>query len=305
VCPLIIVASKRAPGQGHRLRTALGLAGGARVRQSELRGGGPWILVPDRVRDALAELEAAGPRMGEKLVCHLGVKTGANHVFLNPPPDIEPEVVRWALRGRDLRPFHCRPRTTLLWTHDPAGRPLPGLPARAAAYLGRQLQELRARKDYKSGVPWAVFRARPAVAAYRVVWADLARQLTAAALTTTRDRERIPLNSCYVAPVPSRSHAQSLAAWLNSTPIRAAARSGAVPAASNFARFNAQCIARVPLSDTALDDPDLSRIEYAGRSGADVQEELDHIVSRHLHLSPSAQHALRGIVDGVGTPNRR
>ena len=62
------------------------------------------------------------PKLGEIFSCHLGLKTGANDVFLNPPEYLEPEVLRWALRGRDVIAFGCQPRVRLLWTHDRAGR---------------------------------------------------------------------------------------------------------------------------------------------------------------------------------------
>ena len=54
-----------------------------------------------------------------------------NQVFLDPPADIEPKFLRWALRGRDVRPFRCCPRLRLLWTHDAGGLPLSRLPPRA------------------------------------------------------------------------------------------------------------------------------------------------------------------------------
>ena len=251
----------------------------------------------------IAALERDHPRLGERVICHLGLKTGANHVFLNPPESIEPEVLRWAIRGRDLSPFSCRRRTRLLWTHDANGQARRDLPQRAAAYLAPHLPQLRARGDFKRGPPWTVFRARPAVARYRVVWADLARRLSAAALTTSRDLEQIPLNSCYVAPARSASEARRLAAWLNSSWVRTAARVGAVPAASGFARFNAGVIARLPLPDAVLEDQALDRLARTGRDGERVQEELDDRVARHLGLSSSDQSALRSLA--CSTQDRR
>lgn len=295
VYPLALIASKASPPPGHRVRSSLALGGGDSVQQSDLRGGAPWILVRNRAQDVIAALQRNHPQVGERVVCHLGLKTGANRLFLNPPDDLEPEVLRWAIRGRDLRPFSCRRRTRLLWTHEANGQPRRDLPQRAAAYLNRHLAELRARGDFKRGPPWAVFRARPAVARYRVVWPDLARQLSAAALTTIRDLEQIPLNSCYVAPARSAAEARRLAAWLNSTWVRAAARVGAVPAASGFARFNAGAVARLPLPAAAMKDAGLDRLARAGRSGEVSQEELDDLVARHLGLSSSDQSALRGL----------
>jgi hypothetical protein len=304
VYPLAIVAVKAAPVDGQRVRTTLSLENQRHVMQADLLGGGPWILVRDQVRDAVAELEQNQPRLGESAICHLGLKTGANRLFLNPPADLETEVLRWAIRGRDLRAFRWQSRTRLLWTHDDRGNPLRELPPRAAAYLSLHYAELRARKDFNRGVPWAVFRTRPAVAQYRVVWADLARSLFAVALSKPRDREHIPLNSCYVAPMRTGAEAERLAAWLNSTWLRAAARTRAVPAASGFARFNAQVVARLPLPDRVLADVRLSRITREARAGRAVQEELDDIVARHLGLSASAQSALRSVVDGAAQHRR-
>jgi hypothetical protein len=294
VYPLALIASKTAPPASHRVRTALTLTNGNGVEQSGLRGGGPWILVPSRIRRVVASLERGQPTIGDSLTCHLGLKTGLNRVFLNPPAEIEPEVLRWAVRGRDLRAFRCQCRLRLLWTHDATGLPRRNLPPGARAYLSAHDTELRARRDFQGGPVWAVFRARPAVARYRVVWADLARRLTALSFTTKRDLERIPLNSCYVAPLKNAAEADALAAWLNSTWVRAVARLGAVPASGGFARFNAQAVARLPLPGSALTDPRLTRLARAARTGEWVQEQLDVTVAQHLELSSPAQRALRG-----------
>jgi hypothetical protein len=303
VYPLALVTSKsNAPGD-HQVRTALPLSGG-RLRQSDLRGGGPWILAPRGLHELLAEFEHDHPALGETISCHLGVKTGLNRVFLNPPPDLESEVLRWAIRGRDLRAFRCHYQVRLLWSHDTLGQPLRHLPPSAREYLETHEAALRSRRDYQGGPYWTIFRARPAVARYRVVWSDLARRLTAAALVSRHDLQRIPLNSCYVAPAVSAMRAHAVAAWLNATWIRAIARAGAVPASGGFARFNARVVARLPLPSSALTDPALARLARVARSGVAVQEDLDDLVARHLGLSSSAQKKLRAVVDG-GSGNCR
>jgi len=304
VYPMALIASKAAPPPHHRVRTTLAVTGEQGITQSRLVGGGPWILVGDRLNRVLETLQRDHPALGERVVCHLGLKTGANRVFLNPPDDLEPEVLRWAVRGRDVAPFRCVPRTRLLWTHDAEGQPRPELPPRCTAYLVRHHSELRARRDYTGGPPWTVFRVRPAIARHRVIWSDLARQLEAAALTTRNDLHQIPLNSCYVATMKTVVEAERLTACLNSTWLRAAARLGAVPAASGFARFNAQTIARLPLPVSAFADSVLSRLAQEGRTGALVQEELDEVVAGHLGLSRDAQNALRAVVDGAAGHRR-
>jgi hypothetical protein len=301
VYPMALVASKAPPPQNHRVCTSLG---GETVPQSVLGGGGPWILVRDRVREVLAALHARHPQLGETFVCQLGLKTGANRIFLDPPDGLEPEMLRWAVRGRDIAPFRCVPRARLLWTHDGAGQVRGKLPPGCAAYLAPHEAELRRRRDYTSGPPWIVFRVRAATARYRVVWADMARSLAAVALTTRTDLQRIPLNSCYVAATTSAAAADRLAASLNSTWLRAAARLLAVPAAGGFARFNARTVSLLPLPATTASDSLLPRLACEARAGAEVQEQLDEIMAGHLGLSSAAQHALRTVVDGASSYRR-
>ncbi len=304
VYPMAIVARKLAPPPRHSVRTTLPPAGGRRIQQAGLAGGGPWILVGNRVRDVLTALQADHPKLGDTFDCHLGLKTGANPIFLNPPEGLEPEVLRPAIRGRDISAFRYVSRSRLLWTHDEAARARRELPPRCAAYVAPYLSALRQRKDYTSGPPWVVFRVRAATARHRVVWPDLARRLVAAALTARHDVQCIPLNSCYIITPKSASEAESLTAWLNSTWLRAAARLGAVPAAGGFARFNAQTIARLPLPATISADSALPRLALQGRAGTPVQEELDEIVAKHLALTSAAQNALRSVLDPTASDRR-
>jgi hypothetical protein len=304
VYPLGLVARKTPPPGGHRVRLALGPAGGACVPQSRLLGGGPWILSTDRSRSVVARLAREHPTLGERISCRLGVKTGANRLFLDPPETVEAELLRWAVRGREVRPFRCRPRLRLLWTHGTDGAPLPRLPPGAAAHLAPHDAVLRARADYAGGPAWALFRTRTATAPHRVVWADLARRLTACHLTGRADADRIPLNTCYAAAMPSSDEAERLAAWLNSRWVRAAAQVGSVPAAGGFHRFSAAAVARLPLPAGVTADAELSAIARAGRLGQPVQEALDDIAARHLGLSPADRSALGRIV-AEGAADRR
>jgi Eco57I restriction-modification methylase/N-6 DNA Methylase len=297
VYPLVLVASNAKPPAGHTVQTTLGQGGQRNVRQVGLAGGGAWVLRME-VGGILERLERTFSRIADRFTCHVGAKTGANHIFLNPPDDLEPEVLRWAVRGRDLEPFRCRSRTRLLWTHDVNGNPRSELPARCAAYLRQHHAELRTRKDFAGGPPWILFRAKPAVSRHRVVWADLARRLTAAALTSGDDTDRVPLNSCYVTSARSAVEAERLCAWLNCTWVRAIARLKAVPAASGFARYNAETIGALPLPESVLLDAQLTQLARAGRLKQDVQLELDRITAAHLTLSAAARSALRAIVCG-------
>src|SRR5262249_29570468 len=147
---------------------------------------------------------------------------------------------------------------------------------------------LMARADAGGGPAWALFRTRPASAPHRVVWADLALRLTAVALADPAARDQIPLNTCYLITMSTASTALRVAAWLNSTWLRAAARLSAPPAANGFARFGAHVVAELPLPDSVLSDEALEGLALAGARGCAVQSELDALTLRHLGLDARA-----------------
>jgi hypothetical protein len=304
VYPLVLVARKQSSPAGHRVRTTLSSTGPPTVPQSRLRGGGPWILSRDRTRDVVARLLREHAPLGDRLTCHLGVKTGANSVFLDPPPSVERSFLRWAVRGRDVRPFRVCPSRRLLWTHGADGAAVDHLPPGAAGHLRPHEAALRSRADYAGGPPWTVFRTMAATAPHRLVWSDLARRLTACALTETHDSECIPLNTCYVAPARSESEAERVAAWLNSTWLRAVARRGAVPASGGFHRFTAGVVRRLPLPPAVLADDRLLAAAKSGRRGEPVQETLDDLAAGHLALSGKERTALARLL-ASGAPDSR
>ena len=293
VYPLALVARHDRPSPGHRVRARLS-PGGPTVRQARLAGGGPWIMAGDRVQACLAALRADHPQLDSVLRCHLGVKTGANRVFLDPALPDGP-LIRLALRGRDLSGFAVRPRRRLLWTHGPDGAPLAELPPQVQAYLKPYGEVLLRRADHAGGPPWALFRTRAAVAPHRVVWADVARRLSAAALTGAEDERLIPLNSCYVAPTRDGAMARRIAAWLNATWIGTVARAGAMPASGGDARLSAGTVGALPLPATVLADSRFDALARAGRAGARIQDDLDDLAAEHLGLASAVRELLRRV----------
>jgi hypothetical protein len=291
--PAALVVTRARPRPHHVVRLTLDAPGPA-VPQAAWRGGVPWRLAPPALLEALLELSAGHPPLAERVLPQLGVKTGANALFLDPPEELEPAVVRLALRGRDLGSFVATPRRRLFYPHDVHGRVHPVLPPGARAYAARHEATLRARVDYVGGPSWTLFRTAGATAPYRVVWSDLARELAAVPLLGPGSRELVPLNSCYLAALPGPEEALALAAWLNSSWLRIAARTSAEPARGGFARFNARVVGELPLPPAVLTDPTLVELAERGRRGEAVQEELDDVAARHLGLTPRARAVLAG-----------
>lgn len=277
--PLAIVATRTPPAAGHQVRIGLDADDPVELQQAWL-GCRSWSTAPPEAQRLASRLTTCHPPLRESVRPQLGIKTGANIAFLNPP-DALAEWTRPAVRGRDLRPFAITPGTTLLWPADSRGVPWARLPDAIARHLAPHADRLRARVDQHGGPWWQLFRTGPATASHRVVWRDLAPELQAAVID---DDATVPLNSCYVAAMRSRATADALAAWLNATPIRAIARLGAEPAAGGCARFAARAVGSVPLPAGVLAGTALAAL---GRTAVqrDVQGEIDALVSDLLGLS--------------------
>jgi len=244
VYPMALVAARAEPAGREQVATTLGpKSGSPLVSQRALQTDGPWILRPDALRVA-RHLRSAFPTVGERWGPgggpQLGVKTGADSVFLVPRPG---PWTRPAARGRDVAPWRLTLRAHVLWTHAPDGRPLERLPPEVARALEPYLDRLRRRSDYRRGAPWQLFRTRLAYAAHRVVWPDLARRLAA----VVPDPEVVPLNTVYGLATRSADDAHALAALFNSRWLTALARLRADPARGGFRRFNARVVRELPV----------------------------------------------------------
>lgn len=298
VYPMALVARKSAPGPDHHLDIRYP-GGTSRIPQAVFGQGDSWAL---QAQDAVAvgrELAARFPSVKERFLIHLGVKTGANRVFLDPPDFVEPVLLRRAIRGRDVRPFAITGGIKLLWPCAPDGTPLERLPPGARNYLQSFEPLLRARTDCREEPWWSLFRTTAASARYRVVWPDLAKRLAVVALTSQGDRAFIPLNTCYLIVLEAEVPAHALAAWLNSTWIRALARLAADPARGGYARFNARAVGGVPLPDGVMEDQ-LLTAAYRRQD----QDHIDELAAAHLELSPAARKILAR-VGGAGADHRR
>ena len=299
VYPLALVTTMRAPAARHAVREQLHPAAEAAVPQ-RLLGSGPWVISGSRAARASSALREAHPAFGERFRCRLGVKTGADRIFLDPPSDIEACLLRRALRGRDISAFRIVCPRRLLWPLDERGAPLVPLPPAAARYLRPHDAALRARADYAGGMPWALFRTGSVAAPHRIVWPDVARRMTAAALTGAGALDVVPLNTCYVAVAASAAAALAACAWLNGTVPRAIAAQTASAAAGGFRRFTAATVAAIPFPSAADADPALAALATAAGEGQDVLSALDDRIAVLLGLDAADRAALEAVaLDGA------
>ena len=295
VYPMALVAANAVPPPGHIVRLRLGAPHPADGIQQNQLCEGPWLLTSRAVAELTGRLRQNHPALGEQFRPQLGVKTGLNRVFLDPGPEVEPELIRWAARGRDVLPFRVRRVKQLLWPYESSGRVLDALPSGAARHLAPHLGALRRRADYAGGKPCCLFRTAPAISPHRVIWADVSRRLEAAPLSGVRGLGVIPLNSCYLTPAPDAETTLRLAAWLNCTWCRVLAAAIAEPASGGYRRFNARVVSALPLPSSALESSDLLAMARRGTAGALEQKDLDACCAGLLSLDPSEQRLLAGL----------
>jgi len=242
VYPMALVAARAEPTGTELTGTALGPKPAAPVipqRQLQSDGGGPWILLAgaERIR---RRLRAAFPTVADRWAPQLGVKTGADDLFL---VDRQCAGARPAIRGRDIAAWRCKPGRYLLWTHGADGAPFDRLPRELTERLSGHEDRLRRRADYRGGPPWQLFRTGLAFATHRVIWPDLGRRLSAAVPAP----DGVPLNTVYGIATRDAAEAAALAALFNSCWLTALARLVADPARGGFRRFNARVVRGLPV----------------------------------------------------------
>lgn len=282
--PMALIVSKGAAQSEHRVRVSQEHRDRATLQRS-WRERGTWALGDGAVADIAMTLADQHPTLAAFMSLSLGLKTGANVAFLDPPDTLAPWT-RPVLRGRDLAAGRTIARHRMLWPADDRGEPWSQLPEPVAAHLAPHRNRLQRRADLRDDRWWRFFRTGPATARWRVAWADLARRLRAHPL---EDPSPVPLNSCYVIACPTREQMLVIAAWLSAAPIGALARLDAEPAANGYARFGARAVGSVPFPAAALDDPELRAA--ATDPTADVQD-VARRVSALLGLDAAAVRTL-------------
>jgi hypothetical protein len=285
VYPMALVAVRRAPSPSCRVATELGPRPAARaLAQRSLQHAGPWVLNPDAAR-LQQRLRRSFPVLGARWTPQLGVKTGADDVFLVSEPD---PWTRPALRGRDIRAWRAVPRVHVLWTHDADGRPMKQLPEPLAERLAPHFERLARRADARGGRGpcWELFRTALTRHPHRVVWPDLARRLRA----VVPPAEVVPLNTVYGIATRTTDDAFALAALLNSECMAAFAQLIADPARGRFCRFNARVVGSLPVPPPASTVWPL----LAERGQRDMA--ADDLLAELFELSSSDRRALASIV---------
>lgn len=236
----------------------------------------PWPLLDGASMQAYRRLSVAAAPLAERRTIRLGIKTGANAVFVDPPGGVGP-VVR-ALRGGDIAAMSGAPSARLLLAHQSTtGEPLSAVRDETLAYLRGVQSLIEGRADARPGDPiWRVHRVYRESLGHRVAWRDIGERVDAVYLPPISEGGPAVLNSAYLVAVDDVRQGLRLAAWLCSIPSRFAAAVSAERALGGYRRFIARNVGRVPVPDEVLEG----------------SIELDAL-SRALHRNPADERAWR------------
>ena len=261
----------------------------------------PWLALPAAAVTALRAVLAAGPPLRSRFRPRLGVKTGANDVFVREASAAGelPSACRVpAILGRDITPFRVAPSCVVLAALDRAGRPLRTVPDEVAGYLAPHRAALARRADAGTAAPWALFRTDLVGPRWLVLWRDIADALQAAVLERAAANDPIPLNTCYGVSVQDEFTALWLCAWLNSPLIGAAALALAERASGGAYRLSAATVGALP-TPGCTGHPALPRLAHvaaeATRGRPWSPDDLDALVADALGLAPRQAAALAGL----------
>ena len=310
--PLALILENTKPNDDHSVQ--IGFRSNRFAKQSSLRNEGPWVLTTDRERQALEEFEQSGTPLVQIGKPFLGVKTGADGIFIGSIVkknshtslvafqegnwEIENALLRPVIRGRDITPFESSCSRVILWPYDSNHRLVEQLPPFAKQYITSQLDRLEKRSDYKGERPWNLFRTRGGFAPHRIVWPDIAIRPTAVAIDFPKRCSAIPINTCYILSAPTSQTALLVTAVINSTWTEIFCKSIANEARGGYRRINAAVASRIPIPSFKTYVTQLSQISKGYHEGNRYDRAaLDRWVARALDLSKETQKILRQIAD--------
>ena len=314
VFPLVMVLRKDASAPERTAETVVvgasdrRLVGAAAQRDlglDEAPSRAPWLALPGDMVRAIRLALRAGPRLGAAFRPALGIKTGANDVFLRDShhADELPRSCRVpAVQGRDVAPFAVRPGAWVLAALAEDGRPLERAPGDVLEYLAPFAGRLARRADAHGERAWALFRTDLLRSPHLVIWRDIAPRLEAAVLCRTAAGAPIPLNTCYGVAVPDAYTAHWLAALLNSAPLRDVATALAERASGGAFRFSAGVVGALPIPACRATS-DVRRLAAIGEAAGSGDEwdpdDLDTHAALALGLARETTQALAYLGDAL------
>lgn len=251
----------------------------------------PWCMAPPNIIKIFRTMQNGKPKLGDKYTVQMGVKTSANAIFLvrdfaptatkgiatitnegKERANIEEELLRPLVRGRDISAWDFKVSGHIVWTHDDVtGDVNTKLPKNALDYFTKYKEKLLSRDDYRKGQPvWTIFRVSKDKLKNKVGWGELSRTMETVLIPDTftekklGKRRLITIQTVYSIVADSKDFGYLLAAFLNSTPVRSFITSFAARARGRYFRHISWTVGLIPLpkaiTEGNMKDPKIKEI---------------------------------------------
>jgi len=300
----------------------------------------PWCIAPPNIVSIFRTMQNGNPRLGDRYTVQRGVMTSANNIYLvrdfrptategvvtitnegNEDANVEEELLRPLVRGRDIAAWSFEVSEYIIWTHEDAtGDVDEKLPENARKYFNRYRKKLLNRYDYSEDQPiWTIFRVSRNKLRNKVGWGELSRTMETVLLPNTFDDDRlgerllITLQTVYSLVADNRNFGYVLAGLLNSTPVRSFMTSFAERARGRYFRHISWTVGLVPLPNAIangnMKDPKIKEIIKLSKRMHDCQGEdsevaiqLDTAIAELYGISGKEVDLLRGYLTTCGVP---
>jgi len=201
-------------------------------------------------------------RRPDGLVVVSNLTKGAKRKVEQVTAALEPDLLYPLLRGRDVSRWRAEPSAAILVTHEP-GMKLRAIPEdemkmrlpKTYRYLQQFEEVLRTRSGYRryfreSDPFYSMFNVgQYTFAPYKVVWPNIASELTAAVVSTHEARVVIPQHIVTLVAFDEELPAHYVCALVNSSPINFAAQSYSMKGAKSFGTPHILEHTRIPRYD--------------------------------------------------------
>lgn len=281
----------------------------------------PWLIAPQQVIKIIRKMQTVGPRLGDRIRIHMGIKTAANPVYIvkgiksSDDPGvslvemqngsiekIEENLIQYFIRGRDIDAWKFRIGDHIVWTHDHAGKPLSQLPENAREYFSRNdiNNILVNRADYSSGQkPWIIFRVSENKLKDKTAWQMIAKELESVYLPAEYDNGKgskmlIIDHALYFIVTESQQLGYIMSAVLNSTLINAYIAPYVNRTGAAYCQYFAWILALLHIPENISEASELAEISRALHEGGltDIYR-IDGIIGKYYNLLEDEIHEMR------------
>jgi len=273
----------------------------------------PWLIAPLQVINNMRKMQIAGPKLGDIIKIHMGIKTSANPIYIikdikktdesgiyavrtqkGDSIKIEEELVHPFVRGRDVDAWYYKVEDYIIWTHDENGKDRSTLPPYATQYFERQEIKniLLNRSDYFPEQPhWIIFRVSKDKLKDKIAWQKIAKVIESTFLPAVHNdflgsKMLIADSALYFIVPENPKFGYIITALLNSTLANAYVAPYVNRTGGAYCQYFAWILALLHIPKNIAEASELAEISQEIHEGDSIDiQRIDEIVGKYYDLS--------------------